>query len=966
VVTAPGVDATDDKSIRIGQPRLVSLKNSPFAIHSPPASVELTVSDTTVAVITRNTAIRIRIPSSDTLDMTWDRTATSIQAGGSAAGKVNRNTVSYSGDGKAVTIQVTTDFSANDSIRITGLRFTNFSNRSQGNLQLFINAIGPPADVDPEVKKIRVPVIRTPLDLTFMAHLARADSIVDADPITVVDDDGVITEARDIRLVLPENLGLTWDTTIGTISATGPASGKVDNVIYLDAGKTARVNVTRDLASVGGVSDSVTFAGLRFLVGKKASKRDTLGLSVNGTRKVNVFDTHSMRVGAPTLRIEPEVSADTIEVPAGKRRTTLLGTITIQEDATEAGIEPGRRVAVVIPENLREIIEWDTTATSPNASVSVIKPDSLVVAVDRDLNAGEALVLQNVRVVVRNDVYTRPDPARFLVDSLPLSAGLELFVAGSNRSGGVIDSPGRQVSENRTQPPLLAFVPMILSGPTVFSLQDATRIEFLLFPGLVLDAEANKVTADLFPVVQDLSGVEKLGSPVSFSKAQKVFDSSVNDSVTKVVMILSNQQVIQLNRWFDDSQLTPGVAANPQIRISSGSVQLTSGGTNRTERAPLGYISLVDPASVVFPLAARYFNSRDTLAISMQGARGLTQRVVLQRIQNGQEVPGSRRVSGDLDSLRRHPPQVNGLYTLTIQTQFAGSDTLSFPIIRQFVVDNQSPEISTQTDGRKLSASDSSSTIAEFRPIVGARNTGEPLPVVPSDMLKATLKDNFVIRGSRFRGVDQDNTFQDDSLEFAFSSTAPVTLIFSGPDSSSSNGELYRTQLSVDPVFGDEGSFNMVYPLSSLPAELLQDGQILQIEIMATDPAGNDFVMIPESILIKYIIRSNKLVADLISYPNPFSPHGWAGNSGLNHTTIRFVLMQNADVNLKIYSAYGEVVYAKEVGGAPAGENLFPWSGVDFYGNRLAGGVYFCIVEAEAGGRKEVGKFKIAISNDLR
>ena len=262
--------------------------------------------------------------------------------------------------------------------------------------------------------------------------------------------------------------------------------------------------------------------------------------------------------------------------------------------------------------------------------------------------------------------------------------------------------------------------------------------------------------------------------------------------------------------------------------------------------------------------------------------------------------------------------------------------------------------------------SDSSSTIAEFRPIVGARNASEPLPVVPSDVLRATFKDNFVLRNGRFRGVDQNNTFQDDSLSFALPSTAPVTLIFTGPDSGNVYGELYRTQLSVDPIFGDEGSFNLVYPLSDLPDELLQDGQVIQIEIRATDPAGNDFVMLPESILIKFIIRSNKLVADLMCYPNPFSPHGWAGNPELNHTTIRFVLIQNADVNLKIYSGYGELIYTKKVGQAPAGENLFPWDGVDFYGNRLAGGVYFCIVEAEAGGIKEVGKFKIAISNNLR
>jgi hypothetical protein len=76
--------------------------------------------------ITATNDIRIIIPAS--FNMTWDTTDTAAAFGGSAATKVN-NTVSYP-DSKTLLINVTQDFSAGDTLSISDLSFSNFSDQS--------------------------------------------------------------------------------------------------------------------------------------------------------------------------------------------------------------------------------------------------------------------------------------------------------------------------------------------------------------------------------------------------------------------------------------------------------------------------------------------------------------------------------------------------------------------------------------------------------------------------------------------------------------------------------------------------------------------------------------------------------------------------------------------------------------------------------------------------------------------
>ena len=79
----------------------------------------------------------------------------------------------------------------------------------------------------------------------------------------------------------------------------------------------------------------------------------------------------------------------------------------------------------------------------------------------------------------------------------------------------------------------------------------------------------------------------------------------------------------------------------------------------------------------------------------------------------------------------------------------------------------------------------------------------------------------------------------------------------------------------------------------------------------------------------------------LPNYPNPFNPETW----------IPYQLKRSADVTLTIYDMRGHAVRTLEVGHQPAGfyqsrERAAYWDGQNQQGETVAGGVYFCTLNA--------------------
>lgn len=124
-----------------------------FTGWSPAAIKPLTITDDNAAPsITAANDLRIRIPAS--FNMQWDTTDAAGVIAGPAAAKV-ATSVTYEDAGKTVVLDVTTDFTANDRITVTGLAFANFSAPSSpDNLELEVHNDGVVSAVDDKTIEI--------------------------------------------------------------------------------------------------------------------------------------------------------------------------------------------------------------------------------------------------------------------------------------------------------------------------------------------------------------------------------------------------------------------------------------------------------------------------------------------------------------------------------------------------------------------------------------------------------------------------------------------------------------------------------------------------------------------------------------------------------------------------------------------------------------------------------------------
>jgi len=170
----------------------------------------------TNGTITTTNDIRIKIPAS--FSMTWDTSDTNAIFEGSAASKVS-STVSYP-DNKTLLINVTQDFSAGDTLIISGLSFKNFSDQSfENHLQLSIDGGTTIAATDS--KYIWVIHWQTPSINAACTSCSGAGNVVDGNTATgnstpyspLVFDMGESKPVRFLRVWT--NNGRRWTATVG-------------------------------------------------------------------------------------------------------------------------------------------------------------------------------------------------------------------------------------------------------------------------------------------------------------------------------------------------------------------------------------------------------------------------------------------------------------------------------------------------------------------------------------------------------------------------------------------------------------------------------------------------------------------------------------------------------------------------------------------------------------------------------
>jgi uncharacterized repeat protein (TIGR03803 family) len=141
-------------------PSISSAANQEFRANGSSTAISaITVTDdASTAGINTVDDIRITIPSG--FNMTWDTSDTTASFSGTASAKAS-TTVSYEDSNRTLVIDVTSDFSAGQTLIVSGLSFNNFTAVSAAdNLELEMDNAGTVADTDDKTITIIIPTDR--------------------------------------------------------------------------------------------------------------------------------------------------------------------------------------------------------------------------------------------------------------------------------------------------------------------------------------------------------------------------------------------------------------------------------------------------------------------------------------------------------------------------------------------------------------------------------------------------------------------------------------------------------------------------------------------------------------------------------------------------------------------------------------------------------------------------------------
>jgi hypothetical protein len=223
----------------------------------------LTITDGNPATITAANDIRITIPSN--LNTTWSVSGFGTITG-TAAGKIDTTpaNVTYADDGRTMIIDVTADFEANDDITIDDICYTEIapgtSSGQTGSIGLSVDGDSTPEATDTCVWTVAVISLSSDANQTF--YVGEEPSTL-MSPVTITEDATNVTikAGGSIDLQIPSGFNMTWDTSIGTATIGGSASGKVGtSVSYSGDYKTVYISVTTDFLT----NQYITVSGLKF------------------------------------------------------------------------------------------------------------------------------------------------------------------------------------------------------------------------------------------------------------------------------------------------------------------------------------------------------------------------------------------------------------------------------------------------------------------------------------------------------------------------------------------------------------------------------------------------------------------------------------------------------------------------------------------------------------------------------
>lgn len=402
----------DNRSIAIGAPTISSGGNQVFSVGGGvTAANAITITDGTPARITSANAIRIKIPTGFTMEFDTTRVDVPSGLGFSGTGSAHASgTITYPGGSPHQTaiVNLGSDFTAGQTLIISGLRFQNFTGPSTpDNLQLEVNNLGTNCATDSFF--VAVGGAATISSAANQAFTFNDPSTV-AQTITITDANGFpsITTTNNIQIKIPALFPMVWNTTIAAPPVTFGGTGAghvagVNKVTYPDS-KTAQINLASNFAA----GETLIISGLQFQTFNGTAGPANLALKVAPAGN-GVPDDKTIAVGRPGIALSASQNFGVGDP------STVLNTVGIAEDAVVPRITAANGILITIPATATLDMTWDTSiqtlaqglsftgtgAGHVSAGPTIVTyptTKSALIALQSDFAAGETLFISGLKV----------------------------------------------------------------------------------------------------------------------------------------------------------------------------------------------------------------------------------------------------------------------------------------------------------------------------------------------------------------------------------------------------------------------------------------------------------------------------------------------------------------------------------------------------------------------------------------
>jgi hypothetical protein len=350
--------ASDPRIIAIGgSPSIVSAVDQAFTVNDPstPAWIITVMDANGVATIKAAKGVAIKIPTGfpmqfvPTVQKLSDGLSFGVGAGtGTVGPDGSGNFVNYSNNNQTALINVTADFSINQTLTINGLVFQSFTNSAApDHLQLSVDPLSP--SVVPDTHSIAV---GRPVISVFSSQILGAgDPSTGINTVTVTEDPVVprVQAANGIRIHIPPGLNMVWDPSVHTLADglgfTGTGAG------HVSANPTAVIvsypNPTTALISLLGDFNPGEILNIGGLKGMNFAVSPPLGLTLEVN---NRGTTCSTTVNTITVSNRPQLlTIQTADANGNGSIDRLILTFDKPINGTTSSVTTGLGFSITLP-----------------------------------------------------------------------------------------------------------------------------------------------------------------------------------------------------------------------------------------------------------------------------------------------------------------------------------------------------------------------------------------------------------------------------------------------------------------------------------------------------------------------------------------------------------------------------------------------------------------------------------------